>query len=716
MSARRCLCLVICIFLLGLLSLSAQPTGDVLAQDHDTTRVWTVADCIRYAVGHSHGLRQRELQLDNSEASRLQATGAFLPSLGASAGTQWNFGRAIDPETNTYTSVSTFNNGYGLSASLPVFDGFSRLHALRAARADVLMQKNALQADRDQVALDVYQAFVNVVYYQETVRLAREKLHESEMTLRQTEVMEEEGLKSPADVALIRAQVEADRLTLTRQENARESGMLKLKEVMGLTPDPSPVGEGRNCFSRIDSWDISIESFTLDDSSLIHYTPIAHGRGVGGEASLLLQSYYALQSSRHALGVARSAFYPTVYLNAGVNTSYFRNLSASSTTAYGRQLKNNLGEYVSLSLSIPLFSRLGNIAALRRAKNNVRIAEEQYAAKRLELEVLRRQAHLDVKACQQECIQGTAKVAADSLAYELVRQQYREGLASPIDLQTSAATLLQSRGNLLQSRLMVGVKEMMRLYNERLVSRENYLQAEEDYRLAERKQGLISQRLQQDSIYRSVQMDQMEDNLANMRTNVVLVRERKNKLEVRAPIDGELGLLDVELGQSVTSGQKIGQINDLGDYKIEAQVDEHYIDRVKAGLSASFARGDKEFALAVRKVYPEVRQGKFRTDFIFRGSRPENIRSGQTYYINLELGQPEQAILIPRGAFFQTTGGTWIFVLSKDGHTAYRRNIKIGRQNPLYYEVTEGLEAGERVITSGYEAFGDNDRLEIKKD
>ena len=225
---------------------------------------------------------------------------------------------------------------------------------------------------------------------------------------------------------------------------------------------------------------------------------------------------------------------------------------------------------------------------------------------------------------------------------------------------------------------------------------------------------LISRRLEQDSIYRSVQMDQMEDNLANMRTNVVLVRERKNKLEVRAPIDGELGLLDVELGQSIASGQKIGQINDLSDYKIEAMVDEHYIDRVRSGLAASFMRGEKAFALAVRKVYPEVREGKFRTDFVFRGERPANIRTGQTYYLNLELGQPELAVLIPRGAFFQKTGGTWIYVLSKDGRTAYRRAIKVGRQNPQYYEVTEGLEAGERVITSGYEAFGENERLELR--
>lgn len=408
----------------------------------------TVWDCIDYAVHYSHSLRQRELTQDNAEASRLQAAGAFLPGLGASAGVQWNFGRAIDPETNTYTSVSTFNNGYGFSASLPVFDGFYRLHALRAARADVLMQKNALQADRDQVALDVYQAFVNVVYYQETVQLAREKLHESELLLRQTQVMEEEGLKSPSDVAQIRAQVEADRLTLMRQENARASGMLKLKEVM--------------------NWDLNDELRVTNDESNLP-------TGLKGNSDssfatrhspLERQAFYSLLSARQGVGIARSAFYPSVSLNAGINSSYYRNLSVPSATPYGRQLKNNLGEYVSLSLSIPLFNRLGNIASLRRAKNNVRIAQEQYEAKRTELDVLRQQARLDVKAYEQECEQGAAKVAADSLAYELVRQQYTEGLASPLDLQTSAATLLQSRATLLQSRLLVGLKALLVRYYE----------------------------------------------------------------------------------------------------------------------------------------------------------------------------------------------------------------------------------------------------------
>lgn len=258
-------------------------------------------------------------------------------------------------------------------------------------------------------------------------------------------------------------------------------------------------------------------------------------------------------------------------------------------------------------------------------------------------------------------------------------------------------------------------RQQEQLYNEKLIAREDYVQAKEDYELARRKHALIVERLKQDSLYRSIQMSQMEDNLSNMRRNVLLIRERKDKLEVRSPIDGELGLLDVVLGQNVQPGQKIGQINDLSDYKVEALIDEHYIDRVRTGLSATFDRQGAHFALTVRKVYPEVRDGKFRTDFVFTGERPDNIRSGQTYYINLELGQPTECVMIPKGTFFQSTGGNWIFVVDRNGKRAYRRKIKIGRQNPQYYEVTEGLEPGERVIVSGYESYKNSEVLVIGK-
>lgn len=249
------------------------------------------------------------------------------------------------------------------------------------------------------------------------------------------------------------------------------------------------------------------------------------------------------------------------------------------------------------------------------------------------------------------------------------------------------------------------------LQKEQLNSREDYLKAKEEYELAKEKDGLIRQRIRKSTQMRQAQMDQMADNLASMQKNVELVRQRKAKLDVRSTIDGEVGLLDVELGQSISPGQKIGVINDLSDFKVESGVDEHYIDRVRSGLAASFEQNGKQYNLTVRKVYPEVREGRFKIDFIFHGPRPKNIRTGQTYYVNLQLGQAKRAILIPKGTFYSVTGGQWIFVLSKDGRKAYRREIRIGRQNPQYYEVTEGLEAGEKVIVSGYESYKDYKEL-----
>ena len=249
------------------------------------------------------------------------------------------------------------------------------------------------------------------------------------------------------------------------------------------------------------------------------------------------------------------------------------------------------------------------------------------------------------------------------------------------------------------------------LYDEKLIAREAFLQAEEDYRLAIDKLELVRNRELQDSLYRTAEIEQMEESLENMRVNMQMIRRRKDNLDIKAPIDGELGLLDAVLGQSIASGTKIGQINDLSSYKIEAQIDEHYIDRVFAGLDATFERQDETFAATIRKVYPEVRDGKFKADFKFTGQQPENIRTGQTYYLNLQLGQPEEAVLIPRGSFYQQTGGQWIYVVDESGDRAVRRDIRIGRQNPQYYEVLEGLDPGEKVIISGYDNFGDKDVL-----
>ena len=287
-------------------------------------------------------------------------------------------------------------------------------------------------------------------------------------------------------------------------------------------------------------------------------------------------------------------------------------------------------------------------------------------------------------------------------------------------LRNTLISMEQQKLNLQQEQLQLQteVKRCLRiyeaqraLYNDQLISREDYLRAEEDYHLANNRLTLVKNRAYQDSLYRSVQIQQMQESLENMRLNMQMIRRRKENLTIKAPIDGEVGLLDVVLGQSIAQGTKIGQINDLTNYKIEAQIDEHYIDRVFAGLEATFDRQDEHYSAIIRKVYPEVRSGKFRADFKFVNEQPANIRSGQTYYLNLQLGQSEEAVLIPRGSFFQTTGGKWIYVLNEQGERAIKREIRIRRQNPQFYEVIEGLQPGDKVITSSYEKFGNNEVL-----
>jgi len=252
------------------------------------------------------------------------------------------------------------------------------------------------------------------------------------------------------------------------------------------------------------------------------------------------------------------------------------------------------------------------------------------------------------------------------------------------------------------------------LMKDNLISREEYIRSREDLEMARQSRDLFIERQSQDSIFRSVQVDNMINNLDNMRRNLNLVRQRVENLNVRATVDGQLGLLVPEIGQSISRGANMGQINVLTSYKVTAQIDEHYIDRVRTQLSATLDRQGSLFNLVVRRVYPEVRNGTFEIDMVFTDTMPDNIRTGQTYYISLQLGQPKEALLVPIGGFFQETGGQWIFVLDPSESFAIKRNISIGRKNPKYYEVLEGLQPGEKVIISGYESFGKNEKLVFK--
>ncbi len=252
------------------------------------------------------------------------------------------------------------------------------------------------------------------------------------------------------------------------------------------------------------------------------------------------------------------------------------------------------------------------------------------------------------------------------------------------------------------------------LFEDELIAREDYIQSREAFEMALELKDLTIKRNQQDSIFRKNQIEKISLNLDNMERNLELIYQRQENLNIKAPVDGQLGLLDAELGQSISRGQRLGQVNVLTSYKIKAEIDEHYIDRIRRGLLASFERQLDTFQLELTKVYPEVREGRFEVDLLFTGKQPENIRTGQSYHISLQLGETQEATLIARGGFFQSTGGQWVYVLSPEEDFAIRRNIRIGRQNPQFYEVLEGLEEGEKVVTSSYDVFGDNEKLIFK--
>ena len=410
---------------------------------------WTMQQCMQYAVEHNHEVKQAELKLklDNYKAQKTNAVGSFLPYVDANIGAQYNFGRAIDPETNGYTDVSTFYNGYQLSASLPVFDGFSRLHALKAAKASELMGKSTLRKQQDQTALSVLQAFANVAYYEGLVKMADEKVEETTLLLKQTRLFEEVGRKSAADVAQVESQEAEAHYELTRQQNLYASALLELKKAMAL-----PLSEELRLAKG--------KSFGKDNSGV----ELGMAEANSSLSTLhpeLQTAQYQVQASKHEWRQARASLFPSLSLSAGLNTTYYKTLHSETAASFRNQLKNNMGEFVGATVSIPLFNRLQTITNIRKAKNNYRIAQEALEQKQLELEKLSREAWQDWQGYLKQTVQMEKKVEADSIAYLLTKRQFEEGLSTAIDLHTTSTQLLMSKATLLQCQLMAMVKEQL---------------------------------------------------------------------------------------------------------------------------------------------------------------------------------------------------------------------------------------------------------------
>lgn len=409
---------------------------------------WTVERCMQYAADHSHTVRQQQFALEDSRAAKTQAIGAFLPSVYGAVNGQMNFGRAIDPSTNTYTDVSTFNNGYGLEASLTVFDGLQRYNNLRLAKANVAMGRSGVRAEKDDVALKVYKAYMDLVYCEGAVSQTAKKRDESRELLRQTSVMAEVGQKSDADVAQMRATLAADEYELAHMQSQTTKAMLALKQLMGFPVD-SALAVIQPSFDD--------EPLTAEDASQI-------SAFAATDNPRILKAQQNVEAARYSLRAARGALLPTISLSGGVSTSFFRNMDKGGHASFSSQFRNNAGEYVGLSLSIPLFDRLATYSTIRRRKTALVQAQENLAYEQSELRRIIVEAASDVENSTKEVEKMQEQVEADSIASRLTTRKYEEGLASSIDVKTAAVTLLQSRVRLLQSQLTMAYNKKLLAY------------------------------------------------------------------------------------------------------------------------------------------------------------------------------------------------------------------------------------------------------------
>lgn len=292
------------------------------------------------------------------------------------------------------------------------------------------------------------------------------------------------------------------------------------------------------------------------------------------------------------------------------------------------------------------------------------------------------------------------------------------------NLRNTRLLMEQSRLNLLQQfneqeyqlqRLQRQHERAITLREQNLISQQEYEQTRDEYEYRRRQRELAVESFKQDSLFRQIQIEQLEASLKRMQANLEVTKQNLENLTIKAPIDGQLTSLNAEIvGEIKTPGERLGQIDVLEGYKVRAGIDEHYLPRISVGLAAEFDFAGQTYQLVTKKVYPEIRDGRFDVDMEFQGREPSGIRRGQTLHIRLQLGDLTEATLLPRGGFYQKTGGQWVYVVDKSGQYGVKRAIKLGRQNPQMFEVLEGLEPGEQVVTSSYDSFGDIDKLVLK--
>jgi outer membrane protein len=402
--------------------------------------VWSLDACMRYAVENSPKTKQQALVNINNKYDQQSAVASLFPSIGGSVGLQTNFGRSIDPETNTYSNSSNLSNGYELSATLPLFDSGQLINKLKVSKIARMNGVAEAQRIADQQALSTMQAYTDAVYYRKAIEMAKQKLQESNSTLHKARRMEELGLKGKADVAQIEAQMAEDDYNLTHMKNMYDASVITLKDFMNY-----PVDQTLDVDTLLAE---SAPTYNTDEEMPAIY-----------EAALKLnpqaiQSEYKLRTSKLERVIARAKLFPSLSLFGGINTYYNKTLTGENNMpAFGTQFRNNFGQWVGISMSIPIFDGLTKRTALNKARVNSKIAEYQREETLRQLQTEIEKALQDREGYAKETVQMEKQVKANEVAYQVTFRKFESGLLSAIDLQTSGNKLLQSQTNLLQTKL-----------------------------------------------------------------------------------------------------------------------------------------------------------------------------------------------------------------------------------------------------------------------
>ena len=412
-----------------------------------SAQVMTMDECMAYAVEHSVSVGKQENVLDNAKMNYSQSVASLLPSVSASVSASTNFGRSIDPETNSYTTVSTFGNSYGLSASMPLFAGLRYVNTIRAAKVARERGYTDLQIARDRVAMEVMRVYADVLYYKGAVAIAEERLSASRNTLRQARKLYELGLKSAAEVAEIVSQEANYDYLLMEQQNNLEMAWIALREVMNYPQDSSfdVTEEGAMAF---------VQDAAVPVEDVVGF---ALANNVQVNSSELVVEEYRLHYLK-----AKGTWFPTISLSAGINTNYYTNLDNKAVyPSFSSQFRNNSGEYVGISMSIPIFSNLGRSASVRSSRNALRNAELELTATRNAVESEVVQAYSRMQGYGKLYNQAVRKVEASRLAYDGIAAKFEKGLVTAIELQGAATTLLQAQSDRLRSQLQYMIERRM---------------------------------------------------------------------------------------------------------------------------------------------------------------------------------------------------------------------------------------------------------------